>query len=36
MKLSPFASSDPDGLEKVAEDQGFIDQAYLLVSGLEE
>ena len=25
--LSPFASPDPDGLERVAEDQGFIDQA---------
>lgn len=24
--LSPFASSLPDGLEKVAEDYGFIDQ----------
>jgi len=25
--ISPFASSDPDGLEKVAEDKGFIEQA---------
>jgi len=25
--LSPFASSNPDGLNKVAEDHGFIDQA---------
>lgn len=25
--ISPFASSDPDGLEKVAEDKGFIDKA---------
>mgnify|MGYP006307462043 CR=1 FL=1 len=25
--LSPFASGWPDGLEKVAEDLGFIDQA---------
>ena len=25
--LSPLASSHPDGLERVAEDQGFIDQA---------
>ena len=24
---SPFASGHPDGLEKVAEDEGFIDQA---------
>ena len=24
--LSPFASSHPDGLEKVAEDQEFIDR----------
>ena len=23
--LSPFASSNPDGLERVAEDKGFID-----------
>lgn len=25
--LSPFASASPDGLERVAEDQGFIDRA---------
>jgi hypothetical protein len=25
--LSPLASSHPDGLERVAEDQGFIDRA---------
>lgn len=25
--LSYYASSDPDGLEKVAEDQGFLDTA---------
>lgn len=25
--FSPFASDDPDGLERVAEDQGFIDEA---------
>ena len=25
--LSPFASSNPDGLNRVAEDHGFIDQA---------
>ena len=25
--LSPFASSEPDGLEKVAEDEGFIEKA---------
>jgi hypothetical protein len=25
--LSPLASSSPDGLERVAEDQGYIDQA---------
>jgi len=25
--VSQFASSDPDGLEYVAEDEGFIDQA---------
>jgi len=34
--LSPLASSDPDGLEKVAEGQGFIEAArgpfYQLVS----
>ena len=26
--LSPLASSSPDGLERVAEDKGFIDQAH--------
>jgi ABC-type Fe3+ transport system permease subunit len=25
--LAPLASADPDGLERVAEDQGFIEQA---------
>jgi len=25
--ISPFASSSPDGLEKVAEDKGFIEEA---------
>lgn len=25
--ISPFASSSPDGLERVAEDKGFIDKA---------
>lgn len=25
--LAPLASSDPDGLERVAEDQGFADRA---------
>ena len=25
--VSPFASSHPDGLERVAEDHGFIDTA---------
>jgi hypothetical protein len=25
--ISPLASSSPDGLEKVAEDKGFIDEA---------
>jgi cobalt/nickel transport protein len=25
--LSPFASTDPDGLERVAEDKGFIEKA---------
>lgn len=28
--LSPFASSSPDGLERVAEDQGFAEQAIAL------
>ena len=26
--LSPLASSSPDGLERVAEDEGFIDTAF--------
>ena len=25
--ISPFASSSPDGLEKVADDKGFLEQA---------
>lgn len=29
MALSPFASSAPDGLERVAEDQGFLDRGGL-------
>ena len=32
--LAPLASSDPDGLERVAEDAGFIHQAENVVSGL--
>ena len=32
--LAPLASPDPDGLERVAEDQGFIDRAENFVSGL--
>jgi ABC-type Fe3+ transport system permease subunit len=32
--LAPLASSDPDGLERVAEDQGFIDRASNVVGGL--
>jgi ABC-type Fe3+ transport system permease subunit len=32
--LAPLASSDPDGLERVAEDQGFIDRAENLFAGL--
>lgn len=31
--LAPLASSDPDGLERVAEDHGFIGQARNVVSG---
>jgi len=27
MLISPFASSSPDGLEKVAEDKGFLEKA---------
>lgn len=30
--LSPFASSKPDGLERVAEDEGFADKAMSLLS----
>ena len=29
MAVSPFASSSPDGLNKVAEDKGFIDRGEL-------
>ena len=32
--LAPRASSDPDGLERVAEDTGFIGQAENVVAGL--
>lgn len=32
--LSPFASSSPDGLEKVGEDKGFIAKAHSLLTGL--
>lgn len=32
--LAPLASSDPDGLERVAEDQGFIGLAENFFSGL--
>jgi ABC-type Fe3+ transport system permease subunit len=32
--LAPLASSDPDGLERVAEDLGFIDRAENVVGGL--
>jgi hypothetical protein len=32
--LAPLASSDPDGLERVAEDNGFIAQAQNVVGGL--
>lgn len=32
--LAPLASSDPDGLERVAEDVGFIDRAENFVAGL--
>ncbi|MDD2556131.1 MAG: PDGLE domain-containing protein [Syntrophaceticus sp.] len=30
--ISPFASSSPDGLERVGEDQGFMDKATELIS----
>ncbi|HEY5435961.1 MAG TPA: PDGLE domain-containing protein [Candidatus Limnocylindrales bacterium] len=32
--LAPLASSDPDGLQRVAIDQGFIGQAQNFISGL--
>jgi hypothetical protein len=32
--LAPLASSDPDGLERIAEDQGFLDRAQNVVGGL--
>jgi ABC-type Fe3+ transport system permease subunit len=32
--LAPLASTDPDGLERVAEDLGFLDQAENVVGGL--
>lgn len=32
--LAPLASPDPDGLNRVATDQGFIDRASNFVSGL--
>jgi hypothetical protein len=32
--FSPFASSSPDGLEKVAEDKGFLDDGRL--AGVQE
>jgi hypothetical protein len=32
--LAPLASSDPDGLMRVAEDQGFLSQAQNFFSGL--
>jgi len=32
--ISIFASSSPDGLERVAEDQGFIDFGYSIISGI--
>jgi cobalt/nickel transport system permease protein len=32
--LAPLASRDPDGLERVASDVGFIDRATNFVSGL--
>jgi hypothetical protein len=31
--LAPLASSDPDGLERVAEDQGFIERAENFFAG---
>jgi ABC-type Fe3+ transport system permease subunit len=32
--LAPLASADPDGLERVAEDQGFIERAENFFAGL--
>ena len=32
--FAPLASSDPDGLERVAEDHGFIGNAQNVISGL--
>jgi cobalt/nickel transport protein len=32
--LAPLASSDPDGLLRVAQDQGFLERAQNLFSGL--
>ena len=32
--LSIFASSFPDGLERVAENQNFIETAYSIISGI--
>jgi len=32
--ISLFASSFPDGLEKVAEDKGFINQGFSYISGI--
>jgi cobalt/nickel transport protein len=32
--LSPFASSSPDGLEKVGEDEGFLEKAHSFLTGL--
>ena len=29
--LSPLASSDPDGLERVAEDEEFLDEAHVII-----
>lgn len=32
--LSPFASSSPDGLEKIGADKGFIQKAHSFLTGL--
>lgn len=32
--LSPFASSSPDGLERVGENHGFMEQAHSFLTGL--